>query len=511
MNIPVWKWIAVSAIVAMATTIATAAQDTLSQHRKPSHHTYKLVDLGTLGGPGSYISNPSAADINNHGTLNGWADLPVVDPFAPNCYGDCFVAHAFRWKDGIMTDLGALPGGGSSAATWINDHGVMVGASENGLIDPLTGFPEEEPIVWRNGEMIQLPTLAGAQGSPGAINDRGQIAGSLLNTVPDLYSSAITENFALFAPAATQVRAVLWENDKLKDIGTLGGDDAASIMINGRGQATGLSYTNATPNPATGIPTLEPFLWEAGRMRHVGTLGGAFGYPNWLNNRGEIVGQSDLAGDLAFHPFLWSKESGIKDLGTLGGASGSAFWVNDSGEAVGYADLAGSGPQLHHAFLWKHGTMTDLGTVDGDVCSTALSINIQGQITGASTSCMGYVHGFLWEEGGPMTDLNLLVEPPSPSLRVMEGDDINDRGEIAGKAVLANGKVHAVLLIPNGRCEDECSDRIARSKSKLLAAGHAASNEDEAVRNTAKDDAPATSTGRRFPERFHINSVRPKL
>jgi probable HAF family extracellular repeat protein len=389
---------------------------------------------------------------------------------------------------------------------------VMVGASENGLIDPLTGFPEEQPTVWRRGEMTQLPTLDGAQGTTAAINDHGQISGSLLNTTPDLYSSGITESFALFAPAATQVRAVLWENGKLKDLGTLGGDDAAAMMINERGQITGMSYTNATPNPTTGgIPTLEPFLWQAGKMLRVGTLGGAFGYPSWLNNRGEIVGQSDLAGDLTAHPFLWNRERGIKDLGTLGGASGSAFWVNDTGEAVGYADLAGSSPQLHHAFLWKHGSMTDLGTVDGDVCSSALSINFQGQVTGASTSCMGFVHGFIWEEGGPMTDLNMLVEPPDPSLRVMEGDDINDRGEIAGKAVLANGDVHAVLLIPNGRCEDECNDRIARSKGKPLAAAHATSNVDEAVRNTARDGASATSMGRGLRERFHVNQVRPIL
>jgi hypothetical protein len=38
------------------------------------------------------------------------------------------------------------------------------------------------------------------------------------------------------------------------------------------------------------------------------------------------------------------------------------------------------------------------------------------------------VHAFLWEDGGPMVDLNTLVPPNSVVL--YEADNINDRGEI---------------------------------------------------------------------------------
>jgi probable HAF family extracellular repeat protein len=55
-------------------------------------------------------------------------------------------------------------------------------------------------------------------------------------------------------------------------------------------------------------------------VSNLGSLGGAFGnQAHQMNNRGQVVGASDLAGDAAFHGFVWSKSSGIKDVGTLPG------------------------------------------------------------------------------------------------------------------------------------------------------------------------------------------------
>ena len=49
---------------------------------------------------------------------------------------------------------------------------------------------------------------------------------------------------------------------------------------------------------------------------------------------------SNLAGDLAHHAFLWDKKQGLKDLGTLEGYSAAsiAYWINDAGEIVGESD-----------------------------------------------------------------------------------------------------------------------------------------------------------------------------
>jgi uncharacterized membrane protein len=229
-------------LAALAASQLTAQSQAVSsnlteEQNNKLHHRYKLVDLGTSDALQSYVSNPSARDLNNQGTVQGWADIPVPDPYYPNCFDpDCLVAHAFQWRNGVLTDLGALPGGGSSAGAWINERGVIVGLSQNGLIDPLTGFPEEAGVLWQKGKIVDLGTFGGNQGATAAISNRGQIVGAALNAIPDPYSSVITEGFVYFAPAATQTRAALWHTGTIQDLGTLGGNDAAAIIINERGQ-----------------------------------------------------------------------------------------------------------------------------------------------------------------------------------------------------------------------------------------------------------------------------------
>ena len=187
-------------------------------------------------------------------------------------------------------------------------------------------------------------------------------------------------------------------------------------------------------------------------MIDLGTLGGAVGLGNALNNRGQVVGFMDLAGDATAHPFLWDRGV-LTDLGPLGGENGEANWLNDAGEVIGQADLPGG--QEHHAFLWKTGVMTDLGTVAGDSCSNAWGNNAKGQIVGASSDICGLaVHAFLWEHGGPMIDLNTRI-PADSGLQLVYALSINDRGEIAGIGVPPGVSVqdyatlgHAYLLIP---------------------------------------------------------------
>jgi probable HAF family extracellular repeat protein len=228
----------------------------------------------------------------------------------------------------------------------------------------------------------------------------------------------------------------------MQDLGTLGGPDALPLFMNNRGQIAGMSYTGFTANPATGQPTLDPFLWQNGHMQDLGSLGGTLGFANDMNSSGAVAGQSDLAGDQTSHPFLWDGHT-LQDLGTLGGANGGANWVNDGQEVAGSADLPGS--QVHHAFLWKHGAMTDLGTLNGDPCSLGDAMNNRGQVVGSSTSCQVRLTAFLWDHG-VIADLNSLVAPSD--LHIVEAHAITDRGEIVGGATLPDGTEHVVVLLP---------------------------------------------------------------
>jgi probable HAF family extracellular repeat protein len=148
----------------------------------------------------------------------------------------------------------------------------------------------------------------------------------------------------------------------LRDLGTLGGPDSFALAINQDVQIDGFSFTNSTPNSATGIPTVDPFLSDPGSMNDLGTLGGTFGVANALNNRGQVVGFSDVAGNLANHAFIWERNV-LTDIGTLGGDNSTANWTSDAGQVAGIPDLRDG---THHAFAWKDGNFTDLGTVGGD-------------------------------------------------------------------------------------------------------------------------------------------------
>jgi probable HAF family extracellular repeat protein len=235
----------------------------------------------------------------------------------------------------------------------------------------------------------------------------------------------------------------------MSDLGTLGGPDAQAIFLNDRGQVAGDSYINFTPNPDSGVPTIDPFLWENGKMLDLGTLGGTSGQPNWLNRRGQVAGTSNLAGDLTNHPFLWDRGVLI-DLGTLGGTNGQALWVNDAGEVVGEADLPGD--QVHDAFFWRNGVMTDLGNLGQT--SFAYAINSKSQVVGHSLTNNGDYHAFIWQKGSGMVDLNTLI-PANSSLLLRDAYNINDSGVIAGVGLPAGCTDsdtcgHAYVLTPCG-------------------------------------------------------------
>jgi probable HAF family extracellular repeat protein len=434
---------------------------------------YKLIDLGTFGGQASYFQNGFDGILNQRGTAVGWADTPLADPDPAFQFNfDGLVSHAFEWRDGKLSDLGTLAPGWSSAALWNSNSGLTVGISQNGMIDPLFGFPEFRAVLWEDGKITDLGTLEGGYESlANAVNNRGQVVGLATNTIPD--------PFSFFG--VTQAKAFLWQRGVMQDLGTLGGPDANAIAINDHGQIAGQSYTNATPNPvldscgafAVNVPTQHPFVWKNGKMTDLGTLGGTCSSVTGQNARGQVIGQSDLPGDLTFHPFVWDERDGLRDLGTLGGDTGLVNWISDSGDIAGKADLPGALPQNHNAVLWRDDAIIDLGTLPGDSCANAYYVNARGQVVGTSESralCLIPTgeHAFLWEDGGPMIDLNTVI-PPGSNLQLTFAVAINDRGEIAGFGVPPtclpqNVEIcgHAYVLIPCNGDKEDCSPDVSK-------------------------------------------------
>ena len=483
--------VAVAVLVAAMAPICLCAQnEAAGNHRLPPR--YQLVDVGTFGGPTARASGDfiGALILNDAGVATGDADTSTLDPNCGNV--DCFISHVFRWRNGKLIDLGALPGANtSSTATEINAQGQIVGASSTGDIDPLTGLPESRAVLWTDGKILNLGSLGGGTSAATGIDNRGLVVGFSANTVPDPFSM-----FGL----GTQTRTFVWENGVMRDIGTLGGPDAAPFAGPKHGRVIGYSYTNSNQNADNGpfcapnVPTQDPFLWEKGEMMDLGTFGGTCGFAKFINSWGQITGQSALAGNRVSHPFLWDRGV-LRDLGTLGGDNGDVSWMNDAGQIVGEADLPGS--QTHDAFLWERGKMTDLGNLGQT--SFAFAINNRGQVVGHSLTNDGTFHAFLWEKGGPMIDLNVFVPSEGSSIALLtDAFNVNDRGEIIGIGFppgIPPGEVgsHVFLLIPCGHESENC--RAARQIAVTAAGAASATNIRPSLRN-AREKRPATTIER---------------
>jgi probable HAF family extracellular repeat protein len=519
------RTIGITLCVALRMPAFLPAQEQQQQPLRKEHHRYKFVDIGTFGGPASYINNAFSLgapnQINSRGTTVGAAATSIPSPPNSN-FSICggldgivhFVFHAFQWQKGVVTDLGPLPGDDTcSVATSINSNGEIAGYSENGAIDPLTDIREIRAVLWKDGKIQDLGTFGGNHSLVGNINNRGEVAGEALNAIPDPFSAY--DLGILGSSNGTQTRAFLWQNGQMQDLGTLGGPDAFAFFVNEHGQVIGGSYTNSIPNPTTGFPTIGPFLWDNSKMINLGSFGGTSGAASSLNNRGQVIGNSNLAGDTISHPFLWDRGNLI-DLftNTIGGNPITANALNDAGEIVGFAAFPNG---AFDAYLWRGGVATDLGTLAGDCFSEAVAINSKGQVVGYSFSCASNTQrSFLWENGS-MVDLNTLI-PPNSNLQLVETIAINDRGEIAGDGVppgcggdAACG--HAYVLIPcdqdhadNGGCEDNPEGTTAMTQNHSAPANQSPATVTQ-VGPTAREIMAWIHA--RMGRRFHVPGLAP--
>ena len=381
-----------------------------AQAHETDQPRYLIQDLGPL--PGGNFSQASFA--NNNGFVAGVAG--AADG----------TQHAAIWRgSGIVDAVKHGLGGPNSFSVAINEYGVADGQAESSEKDPLkenfcaygTGL-KCLPFVWRFGSLTQLPTLGGNNGSVGNINDRGEVVG--------------------------------YAEKSARDPGCLPG-----AAVNGTGPQV-LGYEGVVWGP------------RRGEMRKLRPLrGDTVSVALWINDNGEAVGVSGTCANTIIppiavgpHAVLWQRDGSVHNLGSLGGtvnpaviASGQiALGINNQGEVIGTSALKGN--TANHAFLWtREKGMRDLGTVGADLNSAAEGINERGQIVGVSYDTLMQTRAFLVLHGKP-TDLNTLV-CGDPSMYLLFAFGINAGGEIAGFGVVpSTGEVHGYLATPCHRCNE---------------------------------------------------------
>ena len=348
-------------------------------------------------------------------------------------------AHAQRYT---ITDLGILPGKTSTAVFGnhsINQAGHIVGHcnigdTSNGLAGDY--FSGNVAFLWTKERGIQaLPLLPGAAYASGyTLNDCGQVIGIAGNSYLD-------------------ARLVLWENGTVRAFDPLPGDTTTYPQaINNHGDIVGFSG-KYEGNP---IFSGTPVLWHKGKNKPIvlPTDGYPGGQANDINEKGQICGlvlTVDRADSFHAVPVLWDKGA-VTILGSLGGDFGYAWDINEKTQIVGQSQAS---DRSIHAFFWEKGAMTDLGTLGG-TWGAMWALNNKGEAVGDSTTANDAADHAILVKKGVMTDINDLLPPGSGWVLVI-ADGINDRSQISGMGVY-NGQVRGFLLTPIHHDHDDDDD-----------------------------------------------------
>jgi len=287
--------------------------------------------------------------------------------------------------------------------------------NNNGQIAGTSQFPNGGPIrafLWDNGTMTNLGSISGNTSSGQGINDNRQVVGN--------YATA----------SGDDDRVYIYDNGVMSDLGL---SKSGAYGINNSGQITG--FTNVNSDDYFNLA----FVYSGGIKTNLGTLGGNMSTAYGINDSGQITGGSNktVSGNLS--AFLYS-DGIMTDLGTLGGFHSEGSAINDNGQVTGSSYTTGG---ARHGFIYSDGVMTDIGTLGGNR-SAGRGINDSGHIVGSGGA--GWDIPFVWKDG-VMTDLNTLIDPAS-GWTLTNATGINNNGWIIGNGIAPGGYRHAFLMTP---------------------------------------------------------------
>jgi probable HAF family extracellular repeat protein len=332
-----------------------------------SEAPYVITYLGTLGGD---ISRAKA--INESGVVVGESKLegrktPHAFVFESPNEADLTSFHPsnpIAYEASRMRDLGAL-GPTSSSAEDINDAGMVVGMTTI-RTSPATGGGPYHAFLYKGQIMKDINALGQDESHASGLNSCGLVVGYSVITLEPESGKQVYRAFVYFAGRAHYLESLVE------------GGHSGAASVNDDGDIVGWSRA------ADGEP--HAVVFGEDHLRDLGTLGGKSSYASDINSRGQVTGRAD--GPHGLHAFL-SEESVMRDLGTLETGTSEASAINDFGQVVGRSSVASGG---HHAFIYSDGRMTDLNDMippdSGWELTDATDINNAGQIVGC-----GYLNG----------------------------------------------------------------------------------------------------------------------
>jgi probable HAF family extracellular repeat protein len=359
------------------------------------------------------------------------------------CFSNAFAQASYK-----VSDLGAEGNVNLGCAMSLNNQGwteIMAGNIEPGLVDNIFGqLLSGRALIDVDGFKFDLGSLGGMNTwmNWGQINDFGQVVGFSETNVLDPSG----EDVCGFGTHKTCL-PFLWQFFHMSALPLLGGNNGEASGINNRGQIVGFAETATVDSGCSPNLIRTPVLWQNGKAQPLPTWDNdPDGMANGINNQGQAVGFSGTC-TAALHALSWKNNTAslLPDLGT----GAIAQFINSKGQIAGIVGSADGTTQ--YGALWQNGTVTSLGLLPGDFAGIATGINNKGQIVGSNfDSNFNWNHGFLWQNG-VMTDLNTLI-PASANLFVTMANEINDRGQISGMAIVLSGpdagNIHAFLATP---------------------------------------------------------------
>jgi probable HAF family extracellular repeat protein len=319
----------------------------------PSFTATQVAQPNGFGSPQTL----TASGINDNGAVVGTV---VYYPEAGEYFAQGFLSTATTSKDIALGDVGAACG--------VNDNGQVVGQSYTTPASPFQTPPQAFLYRSSNNSIIDLDTVKGRHSAALAINNAGQITGSLSTgtCVPPFN-----------APTGCQgnTHAFFYNGSGLVDIGTLGGLNSTGTSIDNLGIVVGISATASGAN--------HLFSYLHGHMYDLGTAAGQSFGNAIVNDLGEILaisGGSNGAGV----SYLWRNNVFTK-LPFVGAS------LNNRTEIVGAkaATTAGS-----RAYLYYNGASIDLNElVDPSLplFTSANGINNNGTIVATGLNGQIYV------------------------------------------------------------------------------------------------------------------------